>query len=112
MPGGERSILKTLNDIPYGHKKPMQRPANPCEDRVLRDAIKKANGTGDCIINVGAGYYRPVPGDSIDEKEYNEYQAKELHRAREILSKRLSMKMAFERWREIGILTDNTRKAE
>ena len=46
----------------------------------------------------------------IDELEFNEYMAKELSRARKIQSKRLSMKMTFERWREVGILTDNTRE--
>lgn len=52
---------------------------------------------------MGAGYYRPVPGDAVDEKELNEYLAKELHRARTILAKRLAMKRAFERRREFGI---------
>lgn len=68
MPGGERSILKTLNDIPYGHRKPLQRPANPREDRALRRSIEVANNQGDCVINVGAGYYRPVPGDTVMKK--------------------------------------------
>lgn len=104
--------MKTINDIPYGHNKPMQRPSNVCEDRQLRLKIEKANNEGDCIINVGNGYYRPVPGDAVDEKELDEYFAKELHRARAIQKKRLSMKMAFERRREVGILTSNTRAAE
>ena len=62
----------------------MQRPANALEDRRFRKKIEIANNEGDCIINVGNGYYRPVPGDEIDEKELNEYLAKELHRARVI----------------------------
>ena len=100
--------MKSINDIPYGHKKPMQRPANALEDRSLRRKIEVANNEGDCIINVGNGYYRPVPGDEIDEKELNEYLAQELHRARVIQKKRLAMKMAFERWREIGIQVGDT----
>ncbi|MGN0246814.1 MAG: hypothetical protein ACI4DK_12745 [Lachnospiraceae bacterium] len=100
--------MKTLNDIPYGHTNPLQRPSNPYEDRLLRKNIEIANNEGDCIINVGSGYYRPVPGDEVDEKELNEYLVKELHRSRAILTKRLAMKMAFERRREIGILTRNT----
>lgn len=100
--------MKSINDIPYGHKKPMQRPANALEDRKLRRKIEAANNEGDCIINVGNGYYRPVPGDEIDEKELKEYLAKELHRARVIQKKRLAMKMAFERWREIGIQVGDT----
>ena len=86
----------------------MQRPSNDLEDRKLRRKIETANNEGDCIINVGNGYYRPVPGDEIDEKELNEYLAKELHRARVIQKKRLAMKMAFERWREIGIQVGDT----
>lgn len=86
----------------------MQRPADDLEDRRLRRKIEVANNEGDCIINVGNGYYRPVPGDEIDEKELNEYLAKELHRARTIQKKRLAMKMAFERWRDIGIQVGDT----
>lgn len=104
--------MKTISDIPYGHKNPMQRPSNLHEDRLLRRTIEVANNEGDCIINVGNGYYRPVPGDAVDEKEFNEYSAKELHRARAILKKRLAMKLAFERRRESGILVNHTRAAE
>mgnify|MGYP006871888481 FL=1 len=100
--------MKTINDIPYGHLKPLPRPSNPLEDRRLRKQIEIANTKDDCIINVGNGYYRPVPGDPVDEKELDEYLSKELHRARAILKKRLNMKMTFERWREVGVLTDNT----
>lgn len=100
-----------INSIPYGHENAMQRPSNPIEDRTLRKNIEIANNNGDCIINVGNGYYRPIAGDLTDESELNEYLAKELSRARAIQIKRLSMKMTFERWREVGILTDNTRQA-
>lgn len=86
----------------------MPRPVNSYEDRVLRKKIEKANNEGDCIINVGNGYYRPVPGDLIDEKEFDEYLAKDLHRARATLKKRLAMKLTFERRREVGILINHT----
>lgn len=102
--------MKTINDIPHGHSNKLQRPSDPYEDRVLRNKIAKANNEGDCIINVGNGYYRPIPGDEVDEKEFKEYIAKDLSRARATLKKRLSMKMTFERWRESGILTCNTGK--
>ena len=49
----------------------------------------------------------PIPGDPVDEKELNEYLAQELHRARAIQSKRLAMKLAFERRREVGVFTGN-----
>lgn len=100
--------MKTINDIPCGHLKPLPRPANPLEDRILRKQIETANTKDDCIINVGNGYYKPVPGDPVDEKELDEYLSKELHRERVIQKKRLNMKMTFERWREVGVLTDNT----
>lgn len=103
--------MKTINDIPYGHKNPMSRPSDVIEDRKLRKKIEVANSNGDCIINVGNGYYRPVPGDPVDEKELDEYLAKELHRARVVQKKRLGMKLTFERWREVGIFVSNTRTA-
>ena len=95
--------MKTINDIPYGHRHPLQRPANRYEDRELRKKIEIANNQGDCIINVGNGYYRPVPGNAVDEKELNEYIAQEQHRAQAINAKLLAMKLAFERRRENGI---------
>lgn len=73
-----------------------------------REQIEKANNNGDCIINVGDGYYRPDPNDIEDEVEFNEYMAKELHRARAIQKKRLSMKLTYERWREVGVLINYT----
>lgn len=103
-------VIIQIKNIPYGHENAMQRPSNPIEDRRLRENIEKANRNGDCIINVGNGYYRPDPKDKTDETEFNEYLAKELSRARKIQSKRLAMRMTFERWREVGILTDNTRE--
>ena len=103
-------VIIQIKNIPYGHENAMQRPSNPIEDRRLRENIEKANRNGDCIINVGNGYYRPDPKDKTDETEFNEYLAKELSRARKIQSKRLAMRMTFERWREVGILTNNTRE--
>ena len=97
-----------IENIPYGHENAVQRPSNPIEDRRLREKIEQANRTEDCIINVGNGYYRPVPGDLTDESELNEYLSKELSRARNVLAKRAAMQTTFERWREVGVLTDNT----
>lgn len=102
--------MNTINDIPYGHKEPLARMSNPVKDRKFRKMVEDANNDGDCIINVGNGYYRPVPGDTVDEKELQEYLAKDLHRARAVLKKRLSMKMTFERWREIGILINHSKE--
>lgn len=97
-----------LEKIPVGHRNAMSRPSNPNDDRRLREQIEKANNNGDCIINVGDGYYRPDPNHIEDEVEFNEYMAKELHRARAIQKKRLSMKLTYERWREVGVLINYT----
>lgn len=98
-----------LESIGYGHRNTLKRTGNLFQDRKLRIDIEEAKNNGDCIINVGNGYYRPVPGDPVDEAEFQKYLARDLKRARAVLKKRLSMKMTFERWREVGILTDNTR---
>lgn len=92
-----------FNRIPDGHAHAMTRPWNKVVDRSLRRLIEKANNSGDCIINVGEGIYRPIPGDPVDEKELKQYLAKELHRARAIQLKRLCMKETFESWRKAAL---------
>jgi len=79
--------------IPNGHECPL---VVPTSNREFRRMVNAANKDGDCIINVGNGYYRPVPGDVVDERELAHYMASELHRAREILFKRLQMRSAFQ----------------
>jgi len=71
--------------------------------------VEDANNKGDCIINVGRGYYRPLPNDPVDVKEFHEYLSKELSRARRILKKRLAMKMAFEKRKEFELFTNHTK---
>lgn len=97
--------------IPDGHENAIQRPWNRTVDRRLRKMIEKANNNGDCIINVGNGIYRPIPGDPVDEKELNEYLGKELHRARAIQIKRLTMKQTFEGWRNSAAYANHFRQA-
>ena len=97
--------------IPDGHANPLRRPSDSYTDRVLRRMVEDANNNGDCIINVGSGYYRPLPNDEVDEKELHEYLNKELSRARKILKKRLAMKIAFEKRKEFEIFTNHTREA-
>lgn len=86
--------------IPNGHANPLQRPSDRGVDRALRKMIEDANSKGDCIINVGSGYYRPLPGNPVDVKEFHEYMKKDLSRARRVLKKRLAMKRTFEKWKE------------
>lgn len=99
------------NRIPDGHRNAIQRPWDRRVDRCLRRMIEKANNNGDCIINVGNGIYRPIPGDPADEKELDEYLAKELHRARAIQLKRLCMKKTFEGWRDSAAYANHFREA-
>lgn len=102
--------LRLFNLIPDGHAEPLQRPSNSYTDRILRNMIEDANKKGDCIINVGHGIYRPVPGDPVDESEFNKYIKSELSRARKILFKRLCMIKAFAERKAREILTNHTRK--
>lgn len=90
--------------IPFGHKNAIQRPWDNSTDRELRRMIESANNNGDCIINVGKGYFRPMPGDEVDEGMLKRYLAKELSRARSIQIKRLSMKQAYEGWKHESML--------
>lgn len=62
--------------IPDGHEKAMARPCNQTTDRRLREMIANANKNGDCIINVGNGIFRPVPGDQEDERQFAQYLRK------------------------------------
>lgn len=103
-----RDIVTVIND---GHKNITKRHPDPYVDRKERAIIEHENHNGDCIINVGDGYYRPVPGEPVDDKEYNEYIAKERSRARKILSKVLSMQLAHARKKfeiECGVEHDGT----
>lgn len=93
-----------FNKIPDGHRNAMPRPTDKGVDRMLRKMIENANKNGDCIINTGNGYYRPIPQDPTDEAEWNAYLAKELSRARSVLLKREKMKKAYKKRIENGIL--------
>jgi hypothetical protein len=83
-------------DIPIGHRNAIQRQGQGLSDRRFRAEIEELNRTGDCIINVGNGYYRPDPNDPVDVAETELYFGKELKRARAIQCKRLAMKKSFE----------------
>lgn len=85
--------------IPDGSRNAIKRPSNRTIDRSFRNMIERANQNGDCIINVGGGVFRPIPGCAEDEMAFREYMAKELHRARAIQFKRLVMIKTFESWR-------------
>lgn len=93
-----------FNRITSGHKNTVSRPdlsvpGNAAIDRQLRILVEEANHNGDCIINVGNGYYRPIPGDPVDELEFNEYVSKDDSRADKLWGKIYNMCIAFENWR-------------
>ena len=75
--------------------RPIKRPDNMSVDRALRKKVEKANTEGDCIINLGDGYFRPNRYDEADEYAYRLYRAKELKRAKTIIDKIGSMDKAF-----------------
>lgn len=99
-----------FNRIPDGHKNAIQRPWNKNIDRSFRKKIEKANKNGDCIVNIGDGVFRPIPGDPVDEAALDKYLANELHRARAIQFKRLCMKQTFEGWRNSAVYANCKRQ--
>lgn len=86
--------------ISDGHENPLRRPSDDYTDRALRRMVEDANNKGDCIINVGRGYYRPLPNDPVDVKEFHEYMNKEQHHIRSMQTKCFSMVLAFNRKRQ------------
>ncbi len=75
--------------------RPLKRPDNRSIDRALRRKVEKANTGGDCIINLGDGYFRPNRHDEADVYAYRLYRAKELKRAETIINKISLMDKAF-----------------
>lgn len=87
-------LAEILFDMIGKYDKPIKRPKNPSIDRAFRQLIAEANMNGDCIINLGEGYFRPGKDDFVDLAEY---LLKEQARAREIISKCVSMRQAYNR---------------
>ena len=95
-PGSKSQWLaQILFDMIGKYDKPIRRPKNPSVDRAFRSLIEEANKKGDCIINDGAGYYRPRRGDAFDEHCFDLYRAKELARAKALIDKLEAMTTAF-----------------
>ena len=87
-------LAEILFDMIGKYDRPIKRPKNPSIDRAFRQLIAEANMNGDCIINLGEGYYRPGKDDFVDLAEY---LLKEQARAREIMSKCVAMRQAYNR---------------
>lgn len=88
-----KSIFDRIGD---GHLNAVGRPDDDIIDRYLRRLIEHENHNGDCIIAGRTGYYRPIPGDSIDEAEYKLYLNSDRSRINKLTSKQTCMRMAFE----------------
>lgn len=85
-----RDAQMLFDKIPDGSKDPL---VVDNRNTIFRKLVADANKNGDCIININSGYYRPIPGE--DDAEMEHYLARELHRAREILFKRMKMKDSY-----------------
>ena len=84
-----------FDSIKTGRDHAIARPRDANIDRAFRILVAEANKNGDCIINVGNGYYRPTKGDPLEESELNHYLNADLHRADEIMTRVDSMREAF-----------------
>lgn len=87
-------LAQILFEMIGEYDRPIKRPKNPSVDRAFRQLIAEANMNGDCIINVGEGYFRPGKDDNV---LLAEYLLKEQARAREIISKCTAMRQAYNR---------------
>lgn len=88
-----RSHAQILFDrIRVGRDHAVRRPGDPNIDRAFRQLIETANKSGDCIINLGEGYFRPGEEDEMDVRQY---LTAELHRAKELYDKIDSMREAY-----------------
>lgn len=78
--------------IGTGPGRAVRRPKDPRTDRALRRLIAEANKKGDCIINVGGGYYR---AGEDDEPAVRRYLLANYHRAKEINETTDAMREAY-----------------
>lgn len=88
-----KSIFDRIGD---GYLNAVGRPEDAIIDRYLRLYIEHANHNGDCIISGRTGYYRPIPGNPVDEAEYIVYMKQDRSRIDKLRSKQSCMNIAFE----------------
>ena len=99
-------MAQTIFDrITSGAGNAVGRPAvidknNSTIDRALRELVEQANRNGDCIINADDGYFRPIPGNTIDEYYFHEYLVKEKSRVKELEKKISTMETTYEMWKK------------
>lgn len=95
-----------------GHRNSVKRPWDLRVDRSLRAMVEFANHNGDCIVNDGEGYFRPIPGDEVDRLALNSYFRKEESRIKKEQLKLESMKQTYEGWRKEALYADHQRETE
>jgi len=84
--GNKKKIdLMFYDNISIGHSKSYSPPKRYSSK--FSDYVDQANMNGDIVINVGNGYYRPLPTDPIDNFEFNSYISSELDKANIIIEK-------------------------
>lgn len=99
-------VAQTIFDrITSGSGNAVGRPAvidknNSTIDRALRELVEQANRNGDCIINTGNGYFRPLPLNTLDEYYFHEYLGKEKSWMKELEKKISTMETTYEMWRK------------
>lgn len=101
-----------ISRIPDGHRIAMSRPSSLYTDRAMRERIREMNENGDCIINVNHGYFRPIPGDPVDEAFLNAYLEREKKRAVAITKKIATMGRTYEAWKEAAIYAKQQAKGK
>lgn len=91
--------------ITFGHRNPVNRPERSCPfmervDRHLRIMVENANHNGDCIVNPGFGYFRPIPHDEIDDFYYKSYKVTEHSKIEKMQFKEIAMDTTYNNWQK------------
>lgn len=98
-----QSAESYFNRITFGREHAVQRPdlsiqGNDIIDRKVREMVEHANHNGDCIINIGNGWYRPTPGDIQEKLELRKYLQNDESRVRKLVKKKRYMMETFNSW--------------
>lgn len=93
--GAKIKAIELFNKITFGRENAVKRPPDEYTDRILRDLVNEANHKGDCIINVGKGYYKPRPSNAVEALDYKKYRLADSSRENDLRAKGNSMDTAF-----------------
>lgn len=94
----EKAARFLFESIGRGKENRTERPEKGSDtDRQLRRLVQEARESGDLIINVGQGYYRPILTRTEELHETKEFFSKEDSRARKIFKRNRALKRTFEK---------------